>query len=220
MNSFTILIFSTLSINFWTVNSIHHQQHSLSAIPFHPTSNSTSPNVLQGTPYSGGAASTLVKILAPSQLPHKISDYTPPIPHLFPWKTFGDFFLGGKNQHLNEKIDYDPFYVMKPRQGGILHEFETSGWYQRRASFCVNSNPDSYSLEGFLCSGMTDFGINLFIEFIAFKELMMCAAIGWITGDSLFCLAWYLLRFFFRDYIPTILKEEYNYEDNRIALDI
>ena len=150
MNGFTILIlFSSLSINFYTVYSIHHQQHSPSAVPFHPSRNSTSQNYLQGTPYSVGAASTLVKILAPGQLPHKISDYTPPIPHLFPWKTFGDYLLGGQNQHLNEKIDYNPFYTMKPRQAGILNEFETSEWYQKRASFCVNSKSQMAHLYGF-----------------------------------------------------------------------
>ena len=137
------------------------------------------------------------------------------VSHLLPWKEFSDFILGGPNQHIAKYINPERFYttMTRPRQNGVLHSFEKSDWYQKMASYCVNWEPDAYSFNGFLCNVITDFGINLFIESIAFKELMTCAAIGYATGDSLFCLAWYLTRFFFRDYVPNIIKEEYHYAD-------
>ena len=167
-------------------------------------------------PYNGGHAKSLVRILAPNQQRHIQPDYKPPIPHLLPWKTFSEFFLGGPNQHLNHKINYDPSFIMRPRQSGILHSLEKSDLYQKLASYCVDWNPDAYSYFGFLCSGITDFGINLFIEAISFKDLIICAMIGYASGDSLFCLTWYLTRFFFRDYLPVGFKEAYDYEDGRL----
>ena len=167
-------------------------------------------------PYNGGTAKTLVKVLVSNQQRHVKPTQATSISHLLPWKKFSEFFLGGPNMHLNEKIDYNPFFIMGPRKHGVLNAFEISEWYQKRAGYCVDWNPDSYSYEGFLCSGITDFGINLFIEAISFKDLIICGLIGYTTGDSLFCLSWYLTRFFFRDYIPDTLKEEYHYEEGRI----
>ena len=170
-------------------------------------------------PYDGGQAKTLVKIFAPNQQHHIKPNYASSLPHLLPWKKFSNFLLGGPSQHNNKNINYDTFVAtMGPRQNGVLHSFEKSEWYQTLASYCIDYNPDSYSFSGFLCNVITDFGINVFIEAITFKELMTCAAIGYATGDSLFCLAWYLMRFFFSDYVPNSIKEEYYYADNRLKM--
>ena len=166
--------------------------------------------------YRGGAAKSLVRLLAPSQQSHVIPNYTSLNPTLFEWEKFDNFFLKLLNQKSESRLDFGPWFSMKPRKTGILQSLENSEWYQKLASHCVDWSPDSYSWDGFLCSGVTDFGINLFIEAIAFKDLVVCAIIGYATGDSLFCLSLYLTRFLFQDYFPDVLKEEYHYTDGRL----
>ena len=166
--------------------------------------------------YSGGDTKSLIRFLVPSQQSHKIPNKLPQIPSLFNWAKLDNFLLQQSKQNPKTEIDNDPWFAMKPRKTGILHSLETSEWYQKLASHCVDWSPDSYSWNGFLCSGVTDFGINLFIEAIAFKDLVVCAILGYATGDSLFCLTLYLTRFILQDYIPDDLKEEYHYTDGRM----
>ena len=167
-------------------------------------------------PYDGGIAKEFVKILAPNQQHHIKHNYNSPIPHIFPWKQFNTFFSAGKDGHLDNRIDYNSSFAMQPRPSGAFHWVEKSSWYQQLAGYCVNGDHDSYSYVGLLCTGITDFGINVFIETIFIQDLMICAMIAFTTGDSLFCLAWYLTRFFFNDYLPVILKEELDYQDGRL----
>ena len=175
-----------------------------------------STNYITKNIYDGGISKSLIHWLVPKEqshiIPYESSQFSP----LLDWASFDKALLENKNSSFESQINYYPWFAMSPRKTGILQSLETSEWYQKLASHCVDWEPDSYSWNGFLCSGMTDFGINLFIEAIAFKDLVMCAIIGYTTGDSLFCLTIYLARFLFQDYFPEGLREENHYIDGRI----
>ena len=173
------------------------------------------------TPYNGGIAKIIANFLlanTPEKLKSGDEKYT--VSHSFEWKKFNNFFLNGFGRHFENNVDYRPTFAMKPRKTGILHSMESSDWFQKLTSHCVNWNPDAYSFNGALCGGMKYFGINLFSGVIKFSDLITCAMIGYATGDGLFCLTWYLGRFFFHDYLPDNLKEHYYYDDGRIRQNI
>ena len=169
------------------------------------------------TPYDGGLAKTLAHYLLRNE---KKNNFDPnkkhQVSHLLEWKKFNHLFLNDFNRHFDYRINYSPSFAMQPRQTGMLNFLERSKWYQRITSHCVNWNPDSYSLDGVLCNGLKYFGLNLFKGVISFADLITCAIIGLATGDSLFCLTWYLARFFLRDHLPDSFKEHYHYSDGRI----
>ena len=168
-------------------------------------------------PYEGGLAKHIVKAVAPDQQPNVRDDYyTSPTQQLLPWKKLENFFVTN-DEHLDPKINYDETYIMKPRPSGAIHWFEKSHLYQQLAGFCVDSQPDPFTFRAYLCTGITDFGINLFIEAISIKDLLTCFALAQVTGDSLYCLTWYVGRIFFRDYLPDAFREELNYEEGRLT---
>ena len=212
MNIKIIIIFELVAISFATCNSIHEnvQEHSLSRSVIVSSPNS----------YDGGMAKIMVHYLLTNDQKgdNRICEMSQ-LSHLFPWKKFNDFFLNGFSQHL-DKVDYSPQFTMKPRKTGMLHAIESSDWYQQLTSHCVDWNPDSYSFNGALCNGMKYFGINVFKGVITFSDLITCSMIGYATGDGLFCLTWYLGRFFLNDYLPDSLKEQYHYSKGRMRLDI
>ena len=210
-------IFILRSILIWQITSVttenekYHRNHNT---PFKRLVESTKNNT--NSTYDGGISKSLIHFLVPSEQshirPYKSSQFSP----LLDWANFDKMILEYEESNFESQIDNNPWFAMSPRKAGILHSLETSEWYQKLASHCVDWEPDSYSWNGFLCSGVTDFGINLFIEAIAFKDLVMCAIIGYTTGDSLFCLTIYLARFLFQDYFPEGLREENHYIDGRI----
>ena len=180
-------------------------------------SKAQSSSVPSSFPYKGGFAKTLAHYLLMNEPknnfdPNKKHQVT----HLIEWKLFNQLFLNDFNKHFDHRVNYSPRFAMHPRQAGMLHFLERSKWYQRTTSHCVNWNPDSYSLDGVLCNGLKYFGLNLFKGVISFTDLITCAIIGLATGDSLFCLTWYLARFFLSDYLPDSFKEHYHYSDGRI----
>ena len=174
-------------------------------------------NVPSSDSYNGGITKTVVDYLFTndSQIQtnncgkHQLS-------HLIQWGKFNDLFLGKFSQHFDAKVNYSPWFAMLPRQTGMLHAFERSKWYQKLAFYCVDWSPDSYSFNGALCNGIKYFGINFFKGLISFSDLITCAIIAYVTGDSLFCLTWYLSRFFLNDYLPDSLKEQYYYANGRL----
>ena len=176
-----------------------------------------SSSVPSPTPYEGGFAKTLAHYLLMNEQknifdPNKKHQ----VSHLLEWKKFNQLFLKDFNQHFDHRVNYNPSFAMHPRRAGMFHSLERSKWYQMTTSHCVDWNPDSYSLVGVLCNGLKYFGLNLFKGVISFTDLITCAMIGLATGDSLFCLTWYLARFFLSDHLPDSFKEHYHYSDGRI----
>ena len=212
MNIKIIIIFEVVAISYSTCYSTHEN------VPDQSLSKSAS--VSSPISYNGGMVKIMVHYLLTNNQKedNKVSERNQ-LSHLFPWRKFNDFFLNGFNQHF-DKVDYSPQFAMKPRKTGMLYAIESSDWYQQLTSHCVDWNPDSYSFNGALCNGMKYFGINVFKGVITFSDLITCSMIGYTTGDGLFCLTWYLGRFFLNDYLPDSLKEQYHYANGRLRHDI
>ena len=210
MNIKIIIILEIVSISYTTCILTHE------SVPEYGFSKPVS--VSSPISYNGGMAKIMVHYLFTDNQKedNKISERNQ-LSHLFQWRKFNDFF--GFNQHL-DKVDYSPQFTMKPRKTGMLYAIESSDWYQKLTSHCVDWNPDSYSFNGALCNGMKYFGINVFKGVITFSDLITCSMIGYVTGDGLFCLTWYLGRFFLNDYLPDSVKEQYHYANGRLKEDV
>ena len=191
MKIYTFFILNIILLLLQTSDTItkNHKHRRYDNIPFMRSVENSKNN--SERIYDGGISKSLIRLFAPREQRYVIPNNSSHFSTLLDWAALDKFLLKHLQQNNENKMDYNPWFAMTPRKTGVLSSFETSQWYQKLASHCVDWEPDSYSWNGFLCSGVTDFGINLFIEVIAFKDLVLCALIGYTTGDSLFCLTLY-----------------------------
>ena len=70
----------------------------------------------------------------------------------------------------------DRGYNLKQRNRGTLVGYEKLPGYQAISQWCVDRSPDPYTTESYLCSGIIDFGIGLFIESQTLNDLLLCVA--------------------------------------------
>ena len=70
----------------------------------------------------------------------------------------------------------DRGYGLKQRNRGTLVGYEKLPGYQAISQWCVDRSPDPYTTESYLCSGIIDFGIGLFIESQTLNDLLLCIA--------------------------------------------
>ena len=70
----------------------------------------------------------------------------------------------------------DRGYGLQPRNRGSLSNYEKGVDYQTASKWCIDRKPQPYTAESFLCSGIIDFGIGLFIESQTLNDMLVCVA--------------------------------------------
>ena len=108
----------------------------------------------------------------------------------------------GEELELKERIDNrikdgEVIYTNRKRDGGYLYHFvEQNPWWHTLLAFCQTST-EQFSPKSFACTIIADFGLTLLIKLVFLRDLMICAGMTLLTGDTNICLAFYISKLAF-----------------------
>ena len=108
----------------------------------------------------------------------------------------------GEELELKERIGDkiragEVIYTNRKRDGGFLYQLvERSPWWHRLLTFCQTTTKQ-FDPQSLACSIVADFGLTLLIKLVFLRDLLVCAVLTALTGDTNICLAFYISKLAF-----------------------
>ena len=95
----------------------------------------------------------------------------------------------------------EALYTNKKRAGGFMFDLiESNPWWHETMTFCTQAKTEKFSPKSLACSLIIDFGLTILIELLFFKDLLICAGLMFVTGDTNLCLALYVSKLAFPEW--------------------
>ena len=112
-----------------------------------------------------------------------------------------DILLGEELElkaRLEDKIgEGEVLYTNRKRDGGFLYQLvERSPWWHSLLTFCQTAS-QQFGPKSLACSIIADFGLTLLIKIVFLRDLVVCAGLTALTGDTNLCLALYISKLAF-----------------------